>query len=64
MKLAADAPAGARIEFIVQPGQYPSLYGAHYLREYGQHLGPITVRSEAPATVTAWIRALRGEDVA
>jgi len=62
VQTAAYAPAGAVVEFIVEPNQWPPFHGVQYLREHGEHIGRIAVKCSDPVTVRRWIAALRGED--
>lgn len=62
VQTAAYAPAGAEVEFLIKPGQWPPYQGVQYLREHGDHLGRIVVKCSDATTARTWIAALRGED--
>ena len=62
VQTAVYAPAGADVEFLIEPNQWPPFQGVLYLREHGAHLSRISVKCSDPVTVRRWISALRGED--
>jgi hypothetical protein len=61
---AAYSPAGAEVEFLVAPHQWPGWEGITFLRAHGDHLGRIRINCSDPETVRIWVMAIRGEDAA
>ena len=56
-----EAPASAAVVITVSPRQNPPRDAIWFVRQHGRHLDTITVESESPAAVRAWIDALSGE---
>lgn len=57
---AADAPAGADVILLVRSRQFPPPWSIRELCREGRHLGSITVQCSDPATISTWVRLMRG----
>lgn len=54
----ADAPPGALVTLVIEPGVLPPVVALDYLARYGTHLGLVTFESPDPVTARAWWDAL------
>lgn len=58
LQAICSAPAGADVVVIVAPRQFVP-YESEYVREFGRHIGRLTIECSDPETITNWTTCLR-----